>query len=133
MIDEKKTLILRFSSLGDVVMTIPVLRCLEKKYPNEKFVFVTRKKFTPFFGEFKNITFFEADFKKRHKGVFGLIRLFRDLKKTNPNKIADLHNVLRTRLLKFLFQLSFHVVVSVDKKRSERKALTRKKNKIFKP
>jgi len=36
MIDEKKTLILRFSSLGDVVMTIPVLRCLEKKYPNEK-------------------------------------------------------------------------------------------------
>ena len=133
MIDEKKTLILRFSSLGDVVMTIPVLRCLEKKYPNEKFIFVTRKKFTPFFGEFKNITFFEADFKKRHKGVFGLIRLFRDLKKTNPNKIADLHNVLRTRLLKFLFQLSFHVVVSVDKKRSERKALTRKKNKIFKP
>ena len=63
MIDEKKTLILRFSSLGDVVMTIPVLRCLEKKYPNEKFVFVTRKKFTPFFGELKNLTFFQAHFK----------------------------------------------------------------------
>ena len=133
MIDEKKTLILRFSSMGDVVMTIPILRCLEKKYPNEKFIFVTRKKFSPFFGEFKNITFFEADFKKRHKGVFGLLRLFRDLRKTNPTKIADLHSVLRTRLLKTLFQLSFYKVVSVDKKRSERKALTRKKNKIFKP
>ena len=133
MINEKKTLILRFSSMGDVVMTIPILRCLEKKYPNEKFIFVTRKKFSPFFDEFKNITFFEADFKKRHKGVFGLLRLFRDLRKTNPTKIADLHSVLRTRLLKTLFQLLFYKVVSVDKKRSERKALTRKKNKIFKP
>ena len=133
MSNEKNTLILRFSSIGDVVMTIPVLRCLEKKYPNEKFIFVTRKKFAPFFKEFNNITFFETDFKKRHKGFLGLFRLFKDLKNTNPTKIADLHNVLRTQFLKFLFQLSFHKVVSVDKKRSERKALTRKKNKIFKP
>ena len=28
-----KTLILRFSSLGDVVMTVPIIRSLEKKYP----------------------------------------------------------------------------------------------------
>ena len=133
MINEKKTLIFRFSSMGDVVMTIPVLRCLEKKYPNEKFIFVTRKKFVPFFTEFNNITFFEADFKNRHRGFFGLLRLFRDLKKTNPTKVADLHNVLRTRVLKLLFQLSFYKVTSVDKKRNERKALTRKKNKIFKP
>ena len=60
-------------------------------------------------------------------------KMFKDLKNTNPTNIADLHNVLRTQFLKFLFQLSFHKVVSVDKKRSERKALTRKKNKIFKP
>ena len=133
MINEKKTLIFRFSSMGDVVMTIPVLRCLEKKYPNEKFIFVTRKKFAPFFTEFNNITFFEADFKNRHRGFFGLLRLFRDLKKTNPAKVADLHNVLRTRVLKLLFQLSFYKVTSIDKKRNERKALTRKKNKIFKP
>ena len=83
MINKKKTLIFRFSSMGDVVMTIPVLRCLEKKYPNEKFIFVTRKKFAPFFTEFNNITFFEADFENRHRGFFGLLRLFRDLKKTN--------------------------------------------------
>ena len=133
MSNEENTLILRFSSIGDVVMTIPVLRCLEKKYPDKKFIFVTRKKFAPFFKEFNNITFFEVDFKKRHKGLLGLCRLFKDLKNTNPTKIADLHNVLRTQFLKFLFQLSFHKVVSVDKKRIERKALTRKKNKIFKP
>ena len=99
MINKKKTLILRFSSMGDVAMTIPVLRCLEKKYPNEKFVFATRKKFAPFFTEFNNVTFFQVDFKNRHRGFSGLLRLFKDLKKTNPNKIADLHNVLRLSLI----------------------------------
>ena len=44
-----KTLILRFSSLGDVVMTVPIIRSLEKKYPENKFIFVTRPKFKPFF------------------------------------------------------------------------------------
>ena len=55
MINEKKTLIFRFSSMGDVVMTVPIIRCLEKKYPENKFIFVTRPKFKPFFEEFKNL------------------------------------------------------------------------------
>ena len=50
-----KTLILRFSSLGDVVMAVPVIRSLETKYPENKFIFVTRTKFKPFFSEFNNI------------------------------------------------------------------------------
>ena len=40
----KKTLILRFSSLGDVAMIVPVTRCLCKKYPNEEFIIVSREK-----------------------------------------------------------------------------------------
>ena len=62
-----KTLILRFSSMGDVVMTVPIIRCLEKKYPENKFIFVTRPKFNPFFEEFKNVEIFELDLKNRHK------------------------------------------------------------------
>ena len=65
-----KTLILRFSSLGDVVMTVPIIRSLEKKYPENKFVFVTRPKFKLFFSEFNNVEIYELDLKKRHKGVF---------------------------------------------------------------
>ena len=128
-----KTLILRFSSLGDVVMTVPIIRSLEKKYPENKFIFVTRPKFTPFFQEFNNVETFELDLKKRHKGFLGLFRLFSDLKKLKPKRIADLHSVLRTQLLSFLFKMFFIKVSVIDKKRKERKALTRKNNKIFKP
>ena len=126
-----KTLILRFSSLGDVVMTVPIIRSLEKKHPENKFIFVTRPKFKPFFQEFNNVETFELDLKKRHKGFLGLFRLFSDLKKLKPKRIADLHSVLRTQLLSFLFKMFFIKVSVIDKKRKERKVLTRKNNKIF--
>ena len=128
-----KTLILRFSSMGDVAMTVPVIRCLEKKYPKNKFIYVTRPKFKPLFEEFENVEIFELDLKKRHKGFFGLFRLFLDLKKLKPKRIADLHSVLRTNILCFLFKIFLKKVSVIDKKRKERKALTRKENKIFKP
>ena len=128
-----KTLILRFSSMGDVVMTIPIIRCLQKKYPENKFIFVTRPKFTPFFKEFNNVETFEIDLKKRHKGFLGLFRLFLDLRKINPKQIVDLHSVLRTKIVTFLFRIFFVKVSVIDKKRKERKALIREENKIFKP
>ena len=128
-----KTLILRFSSMGDVVMTVPIIRCLEKKYPENKFIFVTRPKFKPFFEEFKNVEIFELDLKNRHKGVLGLFKLFSDLFELNPSRIADLHSVLRTNVLSFLFRMSFKKVSVINKKRKERKALIRRSNKIFKP
>ena len=127
------TLILRFSSMGDVAMTVPVIKCLEKKYPENKFIYVTRPKFKPLFKEFKNVEIFELDLKKRHKGFFGLFRLFSDLIKLRPSRIADLHSVLRTNILSFLFKIFLKKVSVIDKKRNERKALTRKENKIFKP
>ena len=119
--------------MGDVAMTVPVIRCLEKKYPENKFIYVTRPKFKPLFEEFKNVEIFELDLKKRHKGFFGLFRLFSDLIKLRPSRIADLHSVLRTNILSFLFKIFLKKVSVIDKKRNERKALTRKKNKIFKP
>ena len=119
--------------MGDVVMTVPIIRCLEKKYPRNKFIFVTRPKFKPFFEEFKNVEIFELDLKNRHKGVLGLLKLFSDLFELNPSRIADLHSVLRTNVLSFLFRMSLKKVSIINKKRKERKALIRDSNKIFKP
>ena len=73
-----------------------------ERYPNDQFVVVSRKKFKPFFEEYQNLTFFHVDFENRHKGLFGIFRLFKDLKKVKPNKVADLHNVLRTKIISFL-------------------------------
>ena len=41
----KKILIIRFSSIGDIVLTTPVIRCLRKKYPEADITFLTKKKF----------------------------------------------------------------------------------------
>lgn len=129
----KKTLILRFSSLGDVAMIVPVIRCLCKKYPNEEFIIVSREKFKPLFEENQNLSFFRVDFDNRHKGFLGVFKLFKDLKKIKPNKVADLHHVLRTRILVLLFKLCFYNVKRLDKMRTEKNRLTRSKNKVFKP
>ena len=57
----------------------------------------------------------------------------KDLKKIKPNKVADLHHVLRTRILVLLFKLCFYNVKRLDKMRTEKNRLTRSKNKVFKP
>ncbi len=126
-------LILRFSSLGDIAMTVPVIRCLLKAYPNLQITIVSRKGMEPLFFEFKNINFFAADFDSRHKGLKGIYQLYRDLRKISITRIADLHSVIRSDLLCFFFRISFFQVKKIKKARFEKYLLTRKKNKKFQP
>ena len=126
-------LILRFSSMGDVAMTVPALRCLIKKYPDCKITVVTKEDYRSIFREFQKINFYAVDFNNRHKGIKGLWALFKELKKLKPTHIADLHSVIRTHFLCFFFKINLFKIKTVDKQRRERKKLFRKKNKIFKP
>ena len=126
-------LVIRFSSMGDVAMMVPVLRCLQNSYPNCKITVISKKLYKPIFEEFQNLVFFEVDFKKEYVGFSGILKLFKDLKNLKPTHIADLHSVIRTHLLRFLFKLNFYKIRSLDKQRSDRKKLFRSKNKIFKP
>ncbi|MDZ4330253.1 MAG: glycosyltransferase family 9 protein, partial [Flavobacterium sp.] len=60
------------------------------------------------------------------------LRLFQDLKGLNIDAFADLHNVLRSKIIRNLFALSGKKTASVDKGRAEKKALTQPENKVFK-
>jgi len=126
-------LILRFSSMGDVAMMIPSLRCLTKAYPDLNITIVTNGFYKPFFTEFKNINFFAADFKNSHKGVKGLFKLYKELKNLKPTHIADLHSVIRTHFLSLLFKFRFIKIKKINKLRSDKKRLFRKSNKVLKP
>lgn len=126
-------LVFRLSAMGDVAMTVPVLRALVSQYPEVKVTVVSRPFFKPFFEEIPNVNFFEIDLKQRHKGVLGLIRLYKDLKKLKIDAVADLHNVLRSKVIRTLFSLGGKKTAFVDKGRAAKKALTRSENKIFKP
>lgn len=129
----KHILVFRLSAMGDVAMTVPVIRAFIRQNPTVKITFASRPFFKTFFDGIDNLTFFEVDLKERHKGFFGLIRLFLDLKKLKIDYFADLHNVLRSKIIRSLFALSGKIIAFTDKGRAEKKALTRSENKIFKP
>ena len=118
----KHILVIRLSAMGDVAMTVPVLRAFTQQYPEIKITVLTKSLFAPFFRNIPNVSIFGAEVKKRHKGLFGLYRLSTELKKLEIDAVADLHNVLRSKILKLF--LSGKNVVQIDKGREEKKALT---------
>lgn len=127
-------LVIRLSAMGDVALTLPVIRSVLESYPDLQITLVTRKQFIPFFENIERLEVVIADVKGVHKGIPGLFRLFRELRKTGKIKgIIDLHNVLRSRVLSFFFRMASIAVFKIDKGRKEKRQLTRKKNKIFKP
>ncbi|OCB69753.1 ADP-heptose--LPS heptosyltransferase RfaF [Flavobacterium piscis] len=123
---------MRLSAMGDVAMTVPVLRAFVKQYPEVKVTVISRPFFKPFFDGIPNLDFFAFDEKERHKGFSGLLRLYRDVKKLKIDAFADLHNVLRSKIVSLLFALSGKKRATVDKGREGKKELTRADNKIFK-
>ena len=78
---DKSILVFRFSSLGDIAMTVPVLRSFFNTYPNQKIIFVSRSFVEPLFQEFENVEFIGLDFKTDYIGIKGLFRLFVRLRK----------------------------------------------------
>mgnify|MGYP001304184350 FL=1 len=119
--------------MGDVAMTVPVIRAFVEQNKNVKVTVVSRPFFKPFFDGIDRVNFFAVDVKERHKGFLGLLKLHSDLKELNIDAVADLHNVLRSKVIRTLFALSGKKVAFTDKGRKEKKQLTRIENKIFKP
>lgn len=126
-------LVIRLSAMGDVAMTVPVLRAFSLQYPDVKITVVSRPFFEPFFDDIDNVTFFSIDLKERHKGFLGLLRLFSDLRKLNIDAVADLHNVLRSKIIRTLFSLNGKNVAATDKGRQDKKALTKLAIKTISP
>ncbi|WP_245856881.1 glycosyltransferase family 9 protein [Lutibacter flavus] len=123
---------MRLSAMGDVAMTIPVLRAFVKQHPTTKITVLSKPFLKPLFADIKNVNFYAADVTKEHKGFFGLLKLYKELKLLNIDAVADLHNVLRSKIVRTFFKLSIKNVSFIDKGRTEKKALTSTKNKVFK-
>nr|WP_091407188.1 glycosyltransferase family 9 protein [Aquimarina amphilecti] len=118
--------------MGDVAMTVPILRTFRAIYPNVKITVLTRKFFEPVFAGIDNLEVYHADVHGKHKGVFGLSKLSKELRGLGITAVADLHNVLRSNVLKNFFSLRGIKVAQIDKGRAEKKALTKSVNKEFK-
>ena len=120
----KKIAVLRLSSLGDVAMTIPVVDSLARKYADLTFVVVTSRRCEKMFYDLpKNVEVHVAHTHNKHSGVFGLMRLALDLRKKGVDTVADLHDVLRTKVLRKLLLMCGCKVRHINKGRSEKRAL----------
>ena len=125
--------VMRLSAMGDVAMTVPVLRAFNEKYPVVKITVISTPFFQPLFNDLPNVSFLPFDKKGKHKGFLGLFRLFLDLRKSNIDAFADLHNVLRLKVFRKLLALTGKKVAFTHKGRTEKKEVTRAVNKIFRP
>ena len=101
-------------------MTIPVIRIVLKQHPRIKISILTKPIFLELFREFKKANLIAIETKGRHRGLLGIFRLRNELKELNIDTVIDLHNVLRTNFLKFLWGKGFY---QIDKGRKEKRAL----------
>lgn len=116
--------------MGDVAMVASVLKDFQKQHSDTEIIVVSRKLFQAFFQNIPRVQFHTIDPTKRHKGLFGLFRLHKELKRYKADYIADLHNNIRSLILDILFSFSGKKIKILDKGRKEKKALTRPFNKI---
>lgn len=118
--------------MGDVAMAVPVIKAVLATYPDLHITFVSNSFHEPFFYGIERCKFFGADTKGLHKGFMGLWTLFRQLSKLHHYEgLADLHDVLRSKILRLFFTLSGTHATVIDKGRASKKELTSKEHKIL--
>ena len=128
-------LIARFSAIGDVVMTIPVIYSACRCYPDIRFVMATKSALANIFVNAPaNLTVVGVDVLDEYRGPGGIRRLVTDLdRKYNFDAFIDLHDVLRTRLMGAFAMMRGIPTYRFDKGRLDKKALTRRRNKVMLP
>lgn len=118
--------------MGDVAMTVPVVFALAHQYPKLRISVLSRPFARAFFQNLPdNVEFMEADLKNEYKGIHGLNKLYRRLLAKHPTHVADFHNVLRTRYLRFRFNFDRFKTAHIDKHKLGKRKLCRKNNKSF--
>ena len=125
-----KILLIRFSALGDVAMMAPVLRDYALKHPNYDLTVLSKPFHAPLFDDIApNVHFLGRDPKRDYNGIRGLYRLFRELHQMHFDMVIDMHDVLRTKILRKFFRVHGYPVRHIDKHRSLRRKITAREGK----
>ena len=120
-------LVIRLSALGDVAMTVPVLRLVVQTHPDVKLTVVSRRIHEPLFTDIPNVHFLEADVYGKHKGLLGLLKLAKEAKLLGIDAVADLHNVIRSKNITRFLRIQGIRSVTIDKGRAEKRKLVNAK------
>ena len=119
-----KFLIIRFSSIGDIVLTTAAIRCLKLQVPNAEVHFLTKEKF-------KSVTIANPYIDKFHYYTNDLSATATELRKENFDYIIDLHKNIRTYLLRWKLFTSKALWYSYQKLSVQKFLLTKLKINIM--
>lgn len=124
----KEILIIRLSAMGDVAMTIPVIERLKSDNPKVGITILTSKMVMPLFYHLHGVKVIGWDL-STDGGVKHIFKIFRKLRrKEHFDAVIDLHDVLRTKVLRSLFALTGTKVFTINKGRGEKRDLISKKS-----
>ena len=128
-----RLLVIRFSAMGDVALTVPVIRGVLAHNPDLRITMVSNARFEPFFYDIERLEFQRITLES-YPGIRGLHQLYRKLAALGPwDAVIDLHSVLRTWAIGGFFRLAGVPVHKIDKGRQEKKALVRHGHKKLRP
>ena len=130
--ERRSILISRFSALGDIAMTLPPVYDACAANPDFEFYFLTRHHPAQIFiNRPANLTIVPVNL-DNYKGIRGMARLAKSLhKRYGVTDFVDLHDVVRTKLLRMFLRFYGVKINCIDKGRKAKKELTRRTNKLL--
>lgn len=128
MVIPNKTLVIRFSSIGDIVLASSLIRVLRQKFQSSQIDFIVRKEYAELVRHNPHLNFtYEFD---AREGMNGLRRLAKRIRSEKYDLIIDIHNSLRSRYLRIMS--GARNIVVIDKRVFARTMLVRWKKNIYK-
>jgi ADP-heptose:LPS heptosyltransferase len=137
-VKERHILVIRLSALGDVAIAAPLVKEYARQNPAAKFYMLSQPRYEPMFSGVENLFFVPIDTKRNSPAYCGgprqLMRFANDtVKKYGITDVADIHNVLRTKIMRFAMWGHGVKCRVINKRFGQRRGLIRKNNKILKP
>ena len=113
-------LIVRFSAMGDVIMSLFAVSALRKAYPGLRILIATKQKFAGFYREIPDAEVLTLDGKGSLKSLF---RLIGQAAREGAGYVADIHNSLRSRIIRICMRLRGAKVALFRKNRRKRASI----------
>ncbi len=127
-------LVLRFSAMGDVALTVPVIQSVLNANPKIKIWIVSKPGFAFLFDNIPGCTYVPIDFSEDFKGIKGLFNAYQKIHRLESfDAFIDLHDVMRTWVLCALGKLNGIPYYRIEKGKKDKRKLTRKTNKVRNP
>ncbi len=131
---QRHILVIRLSALGDIAISVPLLKEYARRNPQIKFSVLSQPSTSSLFEGVDNLHFIPFNLPKEKRGVIDVIKFVRrELFGLNITDVADIHDVIRTKIIRGYMRLNGVPSKSIDKGRKEKKALVRSSNKCLVP